>query len=194
MNRQYMEYGAIAILGIVLVVVVGRAIMGGGDKAPAANSATQAKKATTEAKTPVAEGEAEKLGDDIDPDELLQEIQEVTFVYTERETDPMMPLLTGALGAVGMEDKVDVRPGVVLTRLKIRAIVWDQADPVAIVNDGMGDNPMDRLIFEGYEYAKGMVVESILPDRIIFDLGTSKYPVYLQTEQAGEQTAKAEVN
>jgi len=114
----------------------------------------------------------------VDLNGLFASIQEVSFRYANEQIprDPMLPV-SGAqinLGRTPGGLDADDEPVVyVAQRLEVTGIIWDEDEPVAVINDGSVDNIVDigftypnfndrlRVKFIGEDY---VVVEVILSD------------------------------
>lgn len=177
------------MLGVLLLVAVGVVIyqfMGSSGGAtpsskPAASAGGTAGGGASAAKP--AAGKAAPAGPtrlvevNVNIDELLEGVEEVTFNYeTMRiDRDPLAALVGGPL-------KRDDGAGAVLTatgpmeilRKKITGIIYDEYDPVAVVDD--------EVIHIGHQYPNGVKVHAIERDKVIFQLGDALIPVEMKEQ------------
>jgi len=174
----------LAAAGVVIYQVMGS---GGGTPAPAAKSgaapATGAAKsgAAPAAKTavaPAAGGPTRLVEVDVNIDELLQGVEEVTFNYeTMRiERDPLAALVGGPLkqDAAGDGGVLTATGPMEVLRKKITGIIYDDYDPVAVVDD--------EVIHIGHQYPNGVKVHAIERDKVIFQLGDALIPVEMKEQ------------
>jgi len=197
-------------LGIVLVVVLARAFMGG--KAPAAKvddkkvQTSEAKPKTGVAKPPAAkEGEPQK-DDNISDSEVLAiaaDIGQEPFTYDplvvdaagqkrEKRNPMKSPMATESISGEGET----FRGPDELSSTEVRAIVWDERFPVAIVRNAEGatlEERKDRCIYVGYAYADNITVKSIERDRVVFKIGDSEYESLLRSGAPESDTPTTDV-
>ena len=139
---------------------------------PAASSAAQPRTATTQ---------LDQI--DIDVSGLLSGIQEVAFDY-DREPmprgNPMKPLVGTVITPAIIEDQGQAAAAqrtpawVELMSKVVSGIVWDPNNPVAVVDN--------EVVFPGYEYPSGILVNAIEPDRVVFKLGDSLVEIELKEQ------------
>jgi len=107
---------------------------------------------------------------DVKIDDLLSGIKEVDFDYDQNRLprDPMAPLV-GTLtrkkeGAENAEAPAPATPVQVMNKI-VSGIVWDAHRPLAVVDN--------EVVYPGYVYSDGVVVESIDRDHVTFKVGDS---------------------
>ena len=107
---------------------------------------------------------------DVNIDDLLSGIKEVDFDYDQNRLprDPMAPLV-GTLtrkneGAENTEAATPATPVQVMNKI-VSGILWDARRPLAVVDN--------EVVYPGYVYADGVVVESIDRDHVTFKVGDS---------------------
>jgi len=113
---------------------------------------------------------------EINIDELLQSVREVTFDYNVMRIsrNPYTPLVGGPLSQnVPAEGGVISAPSQLeVMRKKITGIVYDEFNPLAVVDD--------EVIGIGHVYPNGTKVYSIERDKVVFQLGDSLVPVEME--------------
>ncbi|HOK09308.1 MAG TPA: hypothetical protein PLT82_05770 [Candidatus Hydrogenedens sp.] len=145
---------------------------------------TESTPVTTQQKTTIT-GEInpsiQTLEQDVDKviEDLLSAIRIVQFDYQQTPPlrNPMTPLV-GVIKKSIFESEVpipssEVTPGQVLNK-KISAIIWDEYQPLAII-DG-------KIVPEGYTFPDRIQVFSIEPNRILFKLEDTIFPVRLKEQ------------
>lgn len=178
---------AMVVLLVAAVGIVIYQVMGSGGSTPAATPKAGTKNgaaAKTAAKTgaaaaPAASGPTRLTEVDINIDELLQGVREVTFDYeTMRiDRDPLGALVGGPLK--GDLEALEGGPlpvagvGSVLQK-KITGIIYDDVSPLAVVDD--------EVVGVGHEYPNGIKVHAIDRDKVTFQLGDSLIPVEMKEQ------------
>jgi hypothetical protein len=124
---------------------------------------------------PPAEDQAKELAD---MESMLTSVVEETFDYAANHIarDPMVPLV----GYINPETQAQADPAAPLPppRLslirtkRVTGIVFDTNDPMAIVDN--------EVIYPGYTYPDGVVVDSITEDSVVFRFDESKITVELE--------------
>ncbi|MCX8065509.1 MAG: hypothetical protein N3G21_10110 [Candidatus Hydrogenedentes bacterium] len=123
----------------------------------------------------------EDLEENVDAiiERLLAGIQVVQFNYQEvvPPRNPMTPLV-GLIPQTIFEletpiPSTEVAPGQVLNK-KISAIIWDEYQPLAIVDD--------KLVPEGYIFPDQVQVYKIEPNRVVLKFEESLFPVRLKEQ------------
>lgn len=174
------------IAGVLFVVAIGVVIYqlgfaggtpppdGGGAPAPAVGAAGTPATAPGAATQAAAAGQALRLTKvDVNIDELLAGVKEVTFDYDAMriDRDPLAALVGGPLAQKnGIPDVFGGR-GEIL-RKKITGIIFDANNPIAVVDD--------EVVGVGYTYPNGVKVHAIEKDKVIFQLGDSLIPVEMK--------------
>ncbi len=181
----------IIIAGTLFVILIGvlfyQFVLKPGSSAPA--TTTPQTSTTTAAKTqttPTKEGTTivpsiETLEQNVDEiiENLLTAIQIVQFDYQNvvPPRNPMTPLIgvvqTTMFSPETPIPETEITPGQVLSK-KISAIVWDEYQPLAIIND--------KLVPEGYTFPDRIQVFRIEPTRVIFKLDDTIFPVRLKEQ------------
>lgn len=143
----------------------------------AGKGAAAAKTAPPKTAAPQPSGESGQVDEsvqikkaDVNIDDLLSGIKEVDFDYDQNRLprDPMAPLV-GTLtrkkeGAETAEAAAPATPVQVMNKI-VSGIVWDARRPLAVVDN--------EVVYPGYVYADGVVVESIDRDHVTFKVGDS---------------------
>ncbi len=170
-NKQIIVLGA---LGLVLAVVLGRAIFSGG-ASPAAIQAVQtnlpAAAGAAVNVAPAANARVESVFQkvDVDLDQLLQEIKVVDFDYAKEHTDrdPTLPLVgdtvllrarTAKLAAT--QDADDLL--MAASRKTVSGIMWDPSRPLAVIDN--------EVVSVGFEFEDTIVVKAIERDHVVLGL------------------------
>ena len=175
------------IAGVLFVVAIGVVIYqlgfaggtpppdGGGAPAPAAGAVgTPAAAAPGTAAPAAAAGQALRLTKvDVNIDELLAGVKEVTFDYDAMriDRDPLAALVGGIVNPKTGVPEVFGGRGEIL-RKKITGIIFDANNPLAVVDD--------EVVGVGYTYPNGVKVQAIEKDKVIFQLGDSLIPVEMK--------------
>jgi len=143
---------------------------------PAAKPAPSAAAAKT---APGARTQIKKA--DVNIDELLAGIKEVDFDYDRERLprDPMTPLVgtltktqkEGEKGATPEGTTPQATPVTVMNKV-VSGIVWDAKRPLAVVDND--------VVYPGYTYADGTVVEAIERGHVVFRIGDSLIQVQLK--------------
>jgi hypothetical protein len=146
---------------------------------PTASAAKPAASAAAAKAAPGGRTEIKKA--DVNIDELLAGIKEVDFDYDKERLsrDPMMPLVgtltkaqtKGEEGAAPEGTVQQATPVTVMNKV-VSGIVWDAKRPLAIVDND--------IVYPGYTYADGTVVEAIERDHVVFRVGDSLIQVQLK--------------
>lgn len=149
--------------------------------APAAASTAPKRPAASPAQAATETTELSEI--DIDVSELLSGIKEVAFDY-DREPmprgNPMKPLVGTVITPAIIEDQGQAAAAqrtpawVELMSKVVAGIVWDPHNPVAVVDN--------EVVFPGYEYPSGILVNAIEPDRVVFKLGDSLVEIELKEQ------------
>ena len=112
---------------------------------------------------------------DVDIDELLREIEVVTFDYQQERIDrnPMSPLI-GYINTGGQEmtAQAPAENTLQVMRKKVSGIIYDPNNPVAVVDE--------EVVGIGHTYPSGVEVYDIEPKRVVFKVGDSLIPVELK--------------
>lgn len=112
---------------------------------------------------------------DVNVDELLREVEVVTFDYQQRriERNPMSPLI-GYIntGAQEMATAGPVENRLQVMRKKVSGIIYDASSPVAVVDN--------EVVGIGHVYPSGVTVYDIEPKRVVFKVGDSLIPVEMK--------------
>jgi hypothetical protein len=186
-QEQRKQLIIVGILGVVLVAVLvyqftrtppppsGVTSASSAPAVPAEGAANQPAASAAPGQQPA---KTELKHTDINIDELLANIKEVDFDY-ERDRMPRDPLtpLVGKMAKLkvkeGEEGKV-VAPATTIEMMNkaVTGILWDSRRPLAVVDD--------EVVYPGYEYPNGAVVESITRDRVVFKVGDSLIEVPLK--------------
>ena len=182
----------LAILGIVVVVVLvfqlTRKTSGGpagsgkaavtakaghtGAKADATAKKAVGKAAPASAKTSAAANDdaVQIKKADVNIDDLLSGIREVDFDYDQNRLprDPMAPLV-GTLTRKKQEGEAEqavapATPVQVMNKV-VSGILWDARRPLAVVDN--------EVVYPGYVYSDGVLVESIERNHVTFKVGDS---------------------
>ena len=200
MNEEQRKQAIVAaILGVVIVAVLAYQLTrhppdppeikkaaeaaakagGGAAPAPVAPGTTPAPKAAGAEAAKIAHGAAPEA--EVNIDELLASIKEVDFDYDKehKPRDPLAPL-TDAL--VSRPDDKEVKENESATALSpvqvmnkiVSGILWNKQRPLAVVDDW--------VVYPGYEYPDGTVVESIEEDKVVFKVGDALVQVELKKE------------
>lgn len=197
-NRK--QFIMAAALGAVLVgVLVYQFVFAGGTKPPPppkanTTAAGAAKPAAVKPSSPAGgptgkmAAASEKqgatsldsLGMDIDQllDDLLKEVQVVSFDYqaAASDRDPMTPLVgyiqTGQ--AITPTETAGSPIPFPLLQKKVSAILWDQYNPVAVVDD--------EVVAAGHVYPGGIQIQAIERDRVIFKINDALVPIELKEQ------------
>lgn len=158
----------LGVMGVVLVVVLGRALM------PLMSGGSSTSKSAAKTTNTPTRAQVQTLKEvDIDADELLNNIRPVTFIYeSERiERNPMTPLV-GTLNAISSPTAI-VRGSVSsVMQKRVTGIVWDKYNPAAIVDE--------EIVTKGHEYPDGVRVYSIEPDQVTFQVGDTRVPIKMK--------------
>lgn len=198
MNAQKKQLIILAVLGVVLVGAVVYQLFIAKEAAPPGNLGKQAgasapatpgakpapakpgagtAPAATPATAPGEQGTQLKRAD-VDIDALLAGIKEVDFDYDRDRMprDPMRPLVGQVSkmdqgGEGGGEAVPPATVGQVMGKV-VSGIVWDKARPVAVVDN--------EIVYPGFQYPDGTVVDAIERDRVVFKVGDSLIQVELE--------------
>jgi hypothetical protein len=117
----------------------------------------------------------------VDIDALIEGVQEVQFDYgLERPArNPMSPLvgpryLRGGEMEEGLQDEetLRVQAELMARAMRLTAIVWDEYDPFAVINN--------EVVSTGYAFSEGIVVEAIEENRVVLRVGDTLIPVTLE--------------
>ncbi len=118
---------------------------------------------------------------DVNIEELLAGIKEVDFDYDKERLarDPLMPLVgtmvktkgEGEEGGAEQGSVPQATPVTVMNKV-VSGILWDANRPMAVVDN--------EVVYPGYTYADGTVVESIERDLVVFRVGDSLIQVQLK--------------
>lgn len=196
MNAQKKQIIILAVLGVVLVGALvyqlfiakeaappGNIGKGAAAPAPATPGAKAAPAKPGAGPAPAAAPAAGEHGTqlkraDVDIDALLAGIKEVDFDYDREKMprDPMRPLVglvskMDQEGEGGAEAVPPATVGQVMGKV-VSGIVWDKVRPVAVVDN--------EIVYPGYQYPDGTVVDAIERDRIVFKVGDSLIQVELE--------------
>ena len=155
-------------LFVVVAAVLAFQFLGGGGAGPAPASSAAA-----------AAGDTKFIEVDFDLAELVKNIEEVKFRYSEvrGSRNPMTPLIGSGRGGTVLQSEIepilDKVPqsereaiGNIIyeaNRKQVVGIVWDERMPIAIINDRTGDS----VVRVGYRFEGGIVVKAITPDSVI---------------------------
>ena len=177
MNEQNKKQIIMAgVLAVVLIgVLVWQFVLAPSPAPPSATTDTP--EASTSVPQPGQHGapgeQAESLATiDIDVEELIQsvEVQPIDYAMVRIRRNPMEPLVgalstdtttveTSEVDASGMPTQRTLR------RRNVTGIIWDARKPIAIMDD--------IVVYEGYEFADGVVVHEIEPTRVLLRIGES---------------------
>lgn len=183
--QQKKQVIVVAILGVVLVAVLAyqltRKPPGGATPSPAAKTgaaATAAAPAAASAAPGAQTPESVMRRAEVNIDELLMGIKEVDFDY-DRERMPRDPL-TPLVGTVTKKSEGETSgepatalPTVLQVMNKVVAgVLWDKTRPLAVVDN--------EVVYPGYEYPDGTVVQRIDRNSVTFKVGDSEIQVELK--------------
>lgn len=166
------------IVGVVAVVVVIYQLMFAGGTPPTPTPPPAAGAGGVPAPAvaaPVAAGEAPTrlTSVNVNIDELLKGVQEVSFDYEAMriDRDPLDPLVgqirdQNALPVTGASGVLEIK------RKRITGILYDEKNPQAVVDD--------EVVGIGHVYPNGVKVIEIQKDKVIFQLGDSPIPVEMK--------------
>ncbi len=173
MNAQNRKQIIIAGALVVVLIVVGvyQVFIAGG--APPSAPAVQTTKApqTTPARAPAPQPTM-LVTADIDPEALLREVEVVPFDYDLHRIDrnPMTPLIGQVTGPrAPMYTPGATTRTVEVLQKRVSGIMWDEREPMAVVDN--------EVVVPGHVYPDGVLVHSIEPNRVVFKVGDSYYPV-----------------
>lgn len=171
-KKQVMIAGALAAV-LVIIVVYQLFIAGGATMPPDVPVASTAPK-TAAAPRPTTAPSAQPtmlVTVDIDPEQLLRDVEVVPFDYQLNRIDrnPMSPLI----GTITSGREAVFSPGTLQTvdvlQKKVSGILWDDREPMAVVDN--------EVVAPGHVYPDGVQVHAIEQDRVVFKVGDSYYPV-----------------
>jgi len=182
-KKQQILAGALGVV-LVLVLVYQFVIKGTSAPPPKAPAQQQAQTQTASAKpatggaagaTAASDGPARLKKVDVNLDELLKNINVVTFIYDNERIsrNPMTPLVGRVLAPSGtqLQEGNVANTGIIRSKT-VSGIIYNEFNPVAIVDD--------QVITEGYQYSDGVVVTQIEPKRVWFKWNDSLIPVDLK--------------
>ncbi len=174
MNRDQRN---IIILAVLLVGVVGALFYSFNSASPPAGTpAPGAAGASATAAGSMVESVFEDT--DVDIEELFKKIEDVEFDYSlvREARNPMVPLVgrtqtilndedvVGGVGGPTPEDEEVIYRAYQKT---LTGVVWDESDPLAVMNDGLED----IVVYQGYEFPnEGIVVSAIAKDHVVLTL------------------------
>ena len=164
----------LSLLGLVLLGAIVRALLTASTPPPPPSTAPQGPRPAVGVR-PAAPANPTRLETvDVDIDELLKEIEVVTFDYaTERiDRDPMAPLVGRVYRAGEPTPPGPTPPRMVVLRKNVTGIIWDEYDPVAVVDD--------EVVSLGHTYPDGTQVYAIERGRVVFKVGDSLIPVEMK--------------
>lgn len=133
---------------------------------------------------------------DFDSAELMQNIKEVRFSYSDvRESrNPMTPLIGSAQFGAGLKI-APILQGVPVNereaignviyeanRKQVVGIVWDERKPIAIISDRTGDT----IVSVGDRFEGGIVVKAITLDTVILTVSIEGEELEIVRELQGE--------
>lgn len=113
---------------------------------------------------------------------LLAQIEEVDFTYEARGRDPMTPLVGPLLREGTVKGpRPDARLAVQVARsMKVTGIMWDKANPLAVVDDDVVWKGYEFVSVGRKEYPPGIVVDSIGADHVILRVEETLITLELQ--------------
>lgn len=162
-----------AVLGVVLVAVFAYQFI-----LKPSGAADTPRTPAGEPTTPVSSASALSGEEEMNIEDLMGGIKEVDFDY-ERERlarDPLKPVIwePSRVRRNGEGDRAVERLGPLVEwamQRVVSGIIWDPTYPVAVVSV---DNEIDdRVVYPGYRYSNGVVVDRIEQDRVVFRVGDS---------------------
>lgn len=185
MTPEQRKNAIAAVVGVLAVMVVIYQVMfSGGPTPPQPTAAEIAAAAAGGAATPAVAAPAPAGATGAGPtrltqvnvniDELLKGVQEVTFDYESMriDRDPLAALVGGPL----KQDETGAVPlpgtGTEIRRKKITGILFDVNNPLAVVDD--------EVVGVGYTYPNGVKVYSIEKDKVTFQLGDALIEVEMK--------------
>lgn len=127
----------------------------------------------------------------INVDDLLASIKGVDFNYDENRLsrNPMMPLVGfteqpavpggGKPGDTGVRDQGLIKALQNAKNMKVTGIMWDEKEPLAVVND--------TVVGPGYDFGGEIVVESITRSAVVLKIGTEEIGTETVTLEMKEQ-------
>ncbi len=169
-NRKQIIIAGVLVVVLLVVVVYQVFIAGGTPTAPPSVQTTRTPQ-TVPPRTPAAQPIMLETVD-IDPEQLLREVEVVPFDYQLNRIDrnPMTPLIGTVTGPRMPVYSPGTLPRTVeVLQKKVSGIMWDEREPIAVVDN--------EVVAPGHEYPDGVLVHSIEPDRVVFKVGDSYYPV-----------------
>ncbi len=188
-RRQIIIAGAlfIVLIGVLLYQFVLKPQSPTPSATPSTQQTSTTTKTRTQSTTPTTTGDTsiapsiETLEQNVDEiiENLLSAIQIVQFDYQKivPPRNPMTPLVgiipTNMFNPETPIPNTEVTPGQVLNK-KISAIIWDEYQPLAIIND--------ELVPEGYTFPDRIQVLRIEQKRVIFKLDDTIFPVRLKEQ------------
>ena len=175
MNKNIMA----GLLGVAAVgVVIYQIMFAGGPATPPseAGAPPAAPGAALDAGLPAAAGVAgptRLTSVEVNIDELLKGVQEVTFDYDQMriDRDPLAALV-GKIGNQKEGAPTQISSVQRVLHKRITGIIFDSVRPVAVVDDD--------VVTVGYVYPDGVKVKAIEKDKVVFQLGDSDIPVEMK--------------
>ena len=110
----------------------------------------------------------------VDINELFASIQEVSFSYANEQIarDPMIAVSGAQIGIQGPDSGLSMadEPVVyVAQRLEVTGIIWDEDDPIAVINDGSVDNIVEvGFIYPNFN--ERLRIKSIGKDHVVVEV------------------------
>jgi len=183
MNQSIAKQAFLGILGIALVGILIYQFAGIGGGSGGDRRATGAKE-QKQAKSSAVAGMPQPVKfreEEVNIDELLQEIEVVTFQYPQAGRNVMQPVrLEKQLAAEGEDE-----PSIMNQRLqtiaqkKVTGVIYDPENPLAVVDN--------EVVGEGHTYPDGTKIVRIERTRVIFEADQARIPVKLEELQAASQ-------
>lgn len=171
MNAEQKKQAFAGILFVVLIGVMLKMFVLDGGKPD------RTKTAAVEAPKDAALSNLALKEVDVDLDQLLAQIEVVSFVYTEEHIprDPMTPLVQRVLkdGETPFEGPEELRSlEDEIMKMRVTGIIWSAYNPMAVVDN--------ELVGVGHLYANGAKIIAIDRDRVWFDIKDAQIPLKLK--------------
>lgn len=122
--------------------------------------------------------------EDLDLDSLLASVREVDFDYeVHRDRNPMRPLVgpTSRTGTrVADAEQELMQPALAMgsaASMNVTGIIWDVNRPIAVISNARGN---DEIVYRGYRFSSGAVVEDIEATRVLLRVDDSLIPIELE--------------
>lgn len=182
-KKQIIILGA---LGLVLAVVLGKAILGGGSPA-APVQAVQKGAAKPSGPGDIPAAANARVGSvfqkvDINLDQLVQEVKVVDFDYEKEhpDRDPTSPLVgdsmllrARAARLASSQDAGDLL--LAAGRKNVTGILWDVAHPLAVIDN--------EVVTVGFEFEDTIVVKAIERDHVVLGLAGQEQDVVRELKE-----------